>query len=382
MRSIGVFRALWVIFFVVCFQACLGRESNSSDEDNTPTSVTETVDSSGGKVFHPRGATLDIPEGALREQTEITIEKVESDADEVEDLEKLGPVFRFLPEGLLFEAKVKVKLVYDSESRNQGDAIAYWTGVGDETTWEAIGGKTAGKNLWQAEITHFSMGFIGVKKCIPNPCQNGGTCQRNDETAECTCTGNWSGSFCDTCGLPCGDYGSCDESCESCICNNGYGGESCDIPPDATFLDTTTGYLWQTLPNETGLSWTNAMDYCENLSLGGYEDWRLPSLSELRSIVSGCKDMEPDSSCGAGDECTTLDCSTGCNSCEKNSGPSDGCYWVLGLHGYCDNYHWTATPFGGIENYVWQIGFSHAAINGYVNSSKNYARCVRNAEDI
>ena len=39
--------------------------------------------------------------------------------------------------------------------------------------------------------------------CTPNPCNNGGTCENNDGTAECTCA---RGFFGDTCNVPVGKY--------------------------------------------------------------------------------------------------------------------------------------------------------------------------------
>jgi hypothetical protein len=42
--------------------------------------------------------------------------------------------------------------------------------------------------------------------------------------------------------------------------------------------------MWQKIPDSRGLSWQEAVDYCESLELDGYTDWRIPSLKELFSI--------------------------------------------------------------------------------------------------
>ena len=47
--------------------------------------------------------------------------------------------------------------------------------------------------------------------------------------------------------------------------------------------DNTTGLQWQ--DNETvGKTWTEAIDYCEALNLGG-TGWRMPNKKELLSLV-------------------------------------------------------------------------------------------------
>lgn len=67
---------------------------------------------------------------------------------------------------------------------------------------------------------------------------------------------------------------------------------------NGTVSDSATGLVWQkctavsgtTLGNcNTGTlltyTWSNAISYCSNLTLGGRDDWRLPNINELRSIV-------------------------------------------------------------------------------------------------
>ncbi len=53
---------------------------------------------------------------------------------------------------------------------------------------------------------------------------------------------------------------------------------------DGTVQDDVTGLIWQ---QDVGGSyvWSDAISYCEDLSLAGHDDWRLPTRIELLSIV-------------------------------------------------------------------------------------------------
>jgi len=55
---------------------------------------------------------------------------------------------------------------------------------------------------------------------------------------------------------------------------------------DGTVTDKTTGLMWQQgAATASFISWHQALNYCEKLTLAGYTDWRLPNIKELYSIV-------------------------------------------------------------------------------------------------
>ena len=53
---------------------------------------------------------------------------------------------------------------------------------------------------------------------------------------------------------------------------------------DGTITDNVTGLIWTQEVSSYAMSWTQASSYCETLELGGYTDWRLPTVKELWSI--------------------------------------------------------------------------------------------------
>lgn len=57
---------------------------------------------------------------------------------------------------------------------------------------------------------------------------------------------------------------------------------------DRTVTDTSTCLMWQQGTTEH-LNWEEAISFCENLTLGEYEDWRLPSRNELQSLMDYTK---------------------------------------------------------------------------------------------
>ena len=50
--------------------------------------------------------------------------------------------------------------------------------------------------------------------------------------------------------------------------------------------DNLTGLMWIRTPDSTLRTWANALAYANGLSLCGYDDWRLPNVNELESLIN------------------------------------------------------------------------------------------------
>lgn len=55
---------------------------------------------------------------------------------------------------------------------------------------------------------------------------------------------------------------------------------------NGTVTDTSTGIMWQQKTAENSMNWKNALEYCNNLNLANYTDWRLPTIKELRTLIN------------------------------------------------------------------------------------------------
>jgi hypothetical protein len=54
--------------------------------------------------------------------------------------------------------------------------------------------------------------------------------------------------------------------------------------PPVGWTDPATGLAWTTEDNGSDVNWSQATTYCSNQRLGGYSDWRLPTIDELQGI--------------------------------------------------------------------------------------------------
>jgi len=67
--------------------------------------------------------------------------------------------------------------------------------------------------------------------------------------------------------------------------NLDYGKNKYQDNENGTITDLATGLTWQKADSLKTMNWKKALAYAENLELAEYDDWRLPSIKELQSIV-------------------------------------------------------------------------------------------------
>lgn len=67
--------------------------------------------------------------------------------------------------------------------------------------------------------------------------------------------------------------------------NSDYGKNDFVETGKGTIIDKATGLMWMKDDSGRGMTWQEALEYAENYGYDGYDDWRLPSVKELQSIV-------------------------------------------------------------------------------------------------
>ncbi|HNR97951.1 MAG TPA: DUF1566 domain-containing protein [Planctomycetota bacterium] len=112
---------------------------------------------------------------------------------------------------------------------------------------------------------------------------------------------------------------------------------------DRTVTDNCTGLMWQneTAPGE--YTWQDALKYCENLTLAGHSDWRLPNVRELQSFVNyGREDPSIDPVFSA-----------------------------------VSSWYWSASTYVSSPSFAWCVSFYSGSVGVDGKSSGNYVRAVR-----
>jgi hypothetical protein len=107
--------------------------------------------------------------------------------------------------------------------------------------------------------------------------------------------------------------------------------------------DLNTGLMWQRADDGAARAWAAAITYCDNLVLGGYSDWRLPSCQELVSIVD-----------------------------YGRHNPA-----INPAFGSRSEYYWSGSTTAGYPDDAWAVQFGYGYSHGYGKYNSSYVRCVR-----
>lgn len=114
--------------------------------------------------------------------------------------------------------------------------------------------------------------------------------------------------------------------------------------------DNLTGLQWQQATAPGTYTWLQAIEYCQNLSLGGYDDWRLPAVKELSTLVCGSAPA---------------------------SGPKINTIYFPDT---VASLYWTFTPYATDAAYAWGVLFMGGGIFGSEKTTDFYVRAVRGAQ--
>ena len=120
------------------------------------------------------------------------------------------------------------------------------------------------------------------------------------------------------------------------------------------------------------MTWNAADKYCEELTEGGYTDWRLPNIDELRTLIKNCPKTETGGECKVSEKsgCLSSNCWQPRGSCFCEYG---GDYSKLGDTGGL----WSSSTLSGSTDGAWYVDFENGGVD-YSNKSGNiYVRCVR-----
>jgi hypothetical protein len=143
---------------------------------------------------------------------------------------------------------------------------------------------------------------------------------------------------------------------KTCYCYDGTEGEQvckpdgsaweqCNCTEYTIWNDPDTNLSWQDPQKDAydyddpGLPQEDALRYCEELVIGGYNDWRLPDIDELRTLIRGNPGTMTDGDCPIHDEGSpkTDISNPACGPATDYQGPGvGGCYWIPELTGTCD----------------------------------------------
>ena len=171
-------------------------------------------------------------------------------------------------------------------------------------------------------------------------------------------------------------------------------GESNELPECSKNSATPckSGNLIWSSGSTTTKDWDDAKSGCSHWSEGRFTSgWRLPTISELRTLIINCPTTETGGNCGVTDQCVTYGENYDGNYCYSNGscnkvslfGNSDICSTSLEHSLFGERVKlWSSSYQTDNPGYVWYVNFNNGAIafaSDWIDDEMRY-RCVHPAD--
>lgn len=112
--------------------------------------------------------------------------------------------------------------------------------------------------------------------------------------------------------------------------------------------DNLTGLMWVKSPDSITRTWSDALTYANGLiSICGYDDWRLPNVNELESLV--------------------------------NAEQANTATWLTtqGFSNVQASFYWSSTTFASLTGYAWVVSMFSGLVVNYYKVNNYYVWPVR-----
>ena len=166
---------------------------------------------------------------------------------------------------------------------------------------------------------------------------------------------------------------------ERCVCEPTCvgNGSLCDC---WGWPDPTTGLTWQNPVSQMTHNVYSGTIYCNGVVIGGYTDWRLPTIEDFRSLVRGCEATALGGACPVMNDSATTARTSSCDGCGSDGPGANGEYWDRALDPFRVGYatFWSSSIPTDDDTLAWQIDFVNGArISADANVYASAVMCVR-----